>query len=140
MVHCMCAMGKNSPDELPRNSTTYITLLSDIEAENATGDIYIITGNLSSQNIVQTHFWMSEHPRLHHIYIPKGVCWLNLQEGWWRFFRCDTLAGQSFVNTDEIEQATRITTAHLNRRANPSIWDRLPKDHLHYRRLFSYRL
>jgi len=123
-----------------RNSTNYIALLSDIEADNPAGDIFMITDNLSSHNSAQTRAWMAEHPRLHHVFIPKGACWLNLQEGWWRLFRRDALAGQSFANADEIEQATRITTAQLNRRANPWIWGRPPKDHRHYRRLFYYRL
>ncbi len=107
-----------------RNSTNYIALLRDIEADNATGDIFIITDNLSSHNSAQTRSWLCEHPRLHHVFIPKGACWLNLQEGWWRLFRRDALAGQSFANADEIEQATRITTAQLNRRANPWVWGR----------------
>jgi hypothetical protein len=65
---------------------------------------------------------------------------LNLQEGWWRPFRRDALAEQSEASADEFEQATRITTAQLNRRAKPWIWGRPPKDHRYYRRLFSYRL
>src|SRR5947208_10013496 len=34
--------------------------------------------------------------------IPKGACWLNLQEGWWRIFRRQALAGQDFADPDEI--------------------------------------
>ena len=41
------------------------------------------------------------------------------------------LPGQSFANPKEIEQATRVATAQLNRRANPWIWGRPPKDHRH---------
>lgn len=100
----------------------------------------MITDNLSSHNSAQTRAWMAEHPRLHHIFIPTGACWLNLQEGWWRLFRRDALAGQSFANADEIEQATRIATAQLNRRAKPWIWGRPPKDHRYYRRVFCYRI
>jgi len=37
-----------------RNSTNYIALLRDIEADNATGDIFIITDNLSSHTSTQT--------------------------------------------------------------------------------------
>ena len=65
-----------------RNSTNYIALLADIEADNPTGDIFIITDNLSSHNSAQTRTWLAEHPRLHQVFIPKGACWLNLQEGW----------------------------------------------------------
>ncbi len=84
---------------------------------------------------------MAEHPRLHHVFIPKGACWLNLQEGWWWIFRRDALAGQSFANADEIEQATRITTAQLNRRTNPwGVRAASPSDHRHYRRHFYYHL
>lgn len=123
-----------------RNSTNYIKLLQDIETDNATGDIFIITDNLSSHNSAQTRAWLEAHPRLHHIFIPKGACWLNLQEGWWRLFRRDAFAGQSFANPDEIEQATRVATAQLNARAKPWVWGRPPKVSRYRRRLFCYRI
>jgi transposase len=123
-----------------RNSTNYIALLSNIEADNAMGDIFIITDNLSSHSSAQTRTWMAEHPRLHQVFIPKRACWLNLQEGWWRLFRRDALAGQSFANPTEIEQATRVATMQLNVRAKPWVWGRPAKDHRHYRRVFSYRI
>jgi hypothetical protein len=37
-----------------RNSTNYLALLESIEADNPAGDIYLITGNLSSHNSAQT--------------------------------------------------------------------------------------
>jgi transposase len=123
-----------------RNSANYIELLKDIEADNPTGDIFIITDNLSSHTSAQTRAWMAEHPRLHHVFLPTGACWLNVQEGWWRLFRRDALAGQSFATPDEIEQATRLATTQLNRRAKPWIWGRPAKDHRHYRRVFCYRI
>jgi len=46
----------------------------------------MITDNLSSHNSAQTRAWMAEHPRLQHVFIPTGACWLNLQEGWWQVF------------------------------------------------------
>jgi len=123
-----------------RNSKGYIALLADIEADNPNGDIFIISDNLSSHNSLETRTWLEGHPRLHHVFIPTGACWLNLQEGWWRLFRRDALAGQSFANPDEIEQATRVATRQLNRRAKPWVWGRPPKDHRQYRRLFCYRI
>jgi DDE superfamily endonuclease len=123
-----------------RNSKGYIASLTDIEADNPTGEIYIITDNLSSHNSLETRTWLEEHPRIHHVFIPTGACWLNLQEGWWRLFRRDALAGQSFANPKEIEQATRVATAQLNLRAKPWVWGRPPKDPRHYRRLFCYRI
>src|SRR5260221_6336983 len=86
-----------------RNSKGYIALLADIEADNPHGDICIISDNLSSHNSLETRTWLEGHPRIHHVFIPTGACWLNLQEGWWRLFRRDALAGQSFANPDEIE-------------------------------------
>jgi hypothetical protein len=37
------------------------------------------------------------------VFIPVGACWLNLQEAWWRLFRREALAGQTFANGEEIE-------------------------------------
>jgi DDE superfamily endonuclease len=123
-----------------RNSKGYIASLTDIAADNPTGDIYIITDNLSSHYSLETRTWLEEHPRIHHVFIPTGACWLNLQEGWWRLFRRDALAGQSFANPMEIAQATRVATAQLNLRAKPWVWGRPPKTPRYRRRLFSYRL
>ncbi len=123
-----------------RNSKGYIASLTDIEADNPTGDIFIITDNLSSHSSLETRTWLLDHPRIHHVFIPTGACWLNLQEGWWRLFRRDALAGQSFANPKEIEQATRVATAQLNLRAKPWVWGRPAKTPRHRRRLFCYRL
>ncbi len=60
-----------------RNSKGYIALLADIEADNPTGDIFIITDNLSSHNSLETRTWLVDHPRIHHVFIPTGACWLN---------------------------------------------------------------
>jgi hypothetical protein len=37
--------------------------------------------NLSSHNSKATRAWLEHHPRIRHAFIPKGACWLNLQEG-----------------------------------------------------------
>jgi DDE superfamily endonuclease len=123
-----------------RNLKNSIERLKDIEADNPKGDIFIISDNLRSHNGLETRTWLEEHPRLHHVFIPTGACWLNLQEGWWRLFRRDGPAGQSFATPREIEQATRVATAQLNRRAKPWIWERPPKTPRHRRRLFCYRI
>ncbi len=123
-----------------RNSKGYIALLADIEADNPTGDIFIITDNLSSHNSLETRTWLEGHPRIQHVFIPTRACWLNLQEGWWRLFRRDALAGQSFANPKEIEQATRVATAQLNLRAKPWVWGRPSKTPRCHRRLFCYRI
>jgi len=123
-----------------RNSKGYIALLAAIEAANPSGGMCVITDNLSSHNSAQTRAWLAEHPRIQQVFIPRGACWLNLQEGWWRLFRRDALAGQSFATADEIEQATRVATAQLNRRAKPWIWGRPLKTRRHLHRLLCYRL
>lgn len=123
-----------------RNSANYIELLKLIEADNPTGDIFIITDNLSSHNSLETRTWMADHPRLQHVFIPKGACWLNLQEGWWRLFRRDAFAGQSFANPSEIDLARHVVTTQLNTRAKPWVWGRSPAAHRHRRRAFCYKI
>ncbi len=53
----------------------YIARLSDIEADNPSGDIFIISDNLSSHNSLKTRTWLEGHPRIHHVFIPTGA-WL----------------------------------------------------------------
>ena len=122
------------------NSKNDIELLKAIEADNPTSDIFIITDNLSSHTSLETRTWLTDHPHIQQVFIPKGACWLNLQEGWWRLFRRDAFAGQSFANAKEIEQAMSVATTQLNRRAKPWIWGRPPKTQRHLHRRFSYRL
>jgi hypothetical protein len=80
------------------------------------------------------------HTRVRQVFIPVGACWLNLQEVRWRLFRRQAIAGQSFVDADELDRATRVATAQLNRRAKPWVWNRPPKPTCHRRRCFVYRL
>jgi hypothetical protein len=89
-----------------RNSVNYQWFLELVERANPAGDIYVITDNLSSHNSKSTREWLIEHPRIKHAFIPVGACWLNLHESWWRIFRREALAGQTFADAREIDQAT----------------------------------
>ena len=97
-----------------RNSIGYQQLLAAVETANPAGTIMVITDNLSSHTSASTRAWLADHPRIQHAFIPKGACWLNLQEGWWRLFRREAFAGQSFATPDEIALATRVATCQLN--------------------------
>lgn len=100
----------------------------------------MIMDNLSSHTSGPIQQWLADHPRMAHVPIPTGACWLNLQEGWWCLFRRDTLAGQTFIDADEIDQATCLATQQLNVRAKPWIWGRPPSPQRHLRRHFMYSL
>ncbi len=80
-----------------RNSIGYQQLLATVESANPAGTIMVITDNLSSHSSASTRTWLADHPRIQHAFIPKRACWLNLQEGWWRLFRRQAFAGQSFA-------------------------------------------
>ncbi len=123
-----------------RNTAGYLRLLEAIARANPVGDLYLIGDNLSSHKSPPVAAWLEAHPRVRQVFIPVGACWLNLQEAWWRLFRREAVAGQSFVDADEIGHATRVATAQLNRRAKPWIWNRPPRPPRHRRRLFIYRL
>ncbi|WP_294011115.1 transposase [Streptomyces sp.] len=107
-----------------RNSAFCQQFLQRAEGANPDGGIYVVTDNLSSHNSLSTRTWLEDHPRIRHVFIPVGACWLSLQEGWWRIFRKAALAGQSFAGPPEIDQATRLATAQLNTRARPWVWGR----------------
>jgi transposase len=123
-----------------RNSVGYQEFLAQVEQANPTGKIIVITDNLSSHNSVSTRTWLNNHPRIRQVFIPKGACWLNLVEGWWRLFRKTALAGQTFADPEEITSATRLATTELNARAKPWIWGRPAPPTRTLRRRFVYCL
>jgi transposase len=123
-----------------RNTEGYLGLLKAVERENPSGELYLITDNLSSHKSPPIREWLEKHPRVKQVFIPVGACWLNLQEAWWRLFRREALAGQTFANREEIERATRVGTLQLNLRAKPWVWGRAHKPRRHRRRSFVYRL
>jgi transposase len=108
-----------TPTAPSRNSANYQRFLALVERTIPDGEIAVVTDNLSSHTSVATREWLAQHPRIRQAFIPKGACWLNLQEGWWRLFRRQALAGQCFAAAGEITLATRVATAQLNARARP---------------------
>jgi DDE superfamily endonuclease len=123
-----------------RNSVGYQRLLAAVEAANPAGTIVVITDNLSSHTSVSTRTWLLDHPRIQHTFIPRGACWLNFQEGWWRLFRRQALAGQCFATPKEITLATKVATCQLNARARPWVWGRPAPSPRHRRHTFTYRI
>jgi DDE superfamily endonuclease len=112
------------PGRPSRNSAGYQQLLAAVEQANPTGEIAVVTDNLSSHSSLSTRTWLAEHPRIRQVFIPVGACWRNLQEAWWRRFRRAALAGQSFACPAEIAPATRVATCRLNAHARPWVWGR----------------
>ena len=98
----------------------------------------VIADNLANHKSPPILAWLAEHPRIKQVVIPVAACWLNLQEAWWRLFRRAALAGQSFADDHEIDQATTVATAQLNHHAKPWVWGRPPKPRRHLRRLLVY--
>jgi DDE superfamily endonuclease len=121
-----------------RNTAGYLRLLGAIDEDNPDGDLYVIGDNLSSHKSPPIQEWLAAHPRVHPVFIPKGACWLNLQEAWWRPFRRAAFAGQTFANAAEIDLATRVATRQLNQRAKPWIWGRPDPPPRRHRRRFVY--
>jgi hypothetical protein len=123
-----------------RNSAAYQDFLQLEEQANPDGTIYVITDNLSSHDSKSTRAWLEGHPRIRHAFIPKGACWLNLQEGWWRIFRRQALAGQDFADPDEIAHVTRGGHRPAQRPRPALDLGRSEPKHRSYRRRLIYTL
>jgi DDE superfamily endonuclease len=123
-----------------RNSKSYLKLLQKIEHAIPMGLIYLIADNLKPHKSAMVREWLEEHPKIEHAFILKGTAWLNLIEAWWRLFRRQALAGVEFADSYEIDQATRLATRQLNRKASPWVWGRKPKPLRCRRRTFVYRI
>jgi hypothetical protein len=123
-----------------RNSDCYQQFLAQLEVDNPAGDIVVITDNLSSHTSLSTRDWLTAHPRIRQVFIPKNACWLNLQEPWWRMFRRQGLAGQELASPTDIRQATTVATAQLNAKAKPWVWGRPPPPKRIYKLTLTYRI
>jgi transposase len=123
-----------------RNTAGYLGLLEAIAVANPTGDLYLVSDNLSSPKSPPIQDWLTKHPRVRHLCIPVGACWLNLQEAWWRIFRRAAFAGQTCADGEEIDRATKVATTQLNARAKPWVWGRPQRPPRLLRHAFVYRI
>jgi hypothetical protein len=122
-----------------RNTAGWLRLLREIARTNPRGQVYVVADNLSSHTSAPVRRWPRKHPRIHQVFIPVGACRLNLQEGWWRIFRKTALAGQSFADSDEIDQ---VTSGHRPAQHPCQTLDlgTTPPPHRRLRRKFVYLL
>jgi len=58
-----------------RNTAGYRQLREAIAAANPTGDLYLISDNLSSHKSPPIQEWLAANPRVRHVFIPVGA-WL----------------------------------------------------------------
>jgi transposase len=123
-----------------RNSEGWIRLLDQIAKANPRGPIRVVTDNLGTHTSGKVREWLTHHRRIQQVFIPKGACWLNMAEGWWRLLRRAGFAGQSLADTDEITHAVQTATGQLNTHAKPWIWGRPAPPTRTLRRKFVYCL
>jgi hypothetical protein len=64
MAPCGPATARRSRSPRPRNSVGYQRLLAAVEQAKPTGEIAVITDNLSSHSSFSTRTWLAEHPRI----------------------------------------------------------------------------
>jgi transposase len=123
-----------------RTTAGYLRLLQAIAQDHPEGELSLVADHLSSHQRPPIQAWLAEHPRVHPVFIPTKACWLNRIEGWWRLVRREALAGQDVCGAVDLDEARRVATAQLNRRAKPWVWGRPPPKHRKLRRKLVYRL
>ena len=122
-----------------RNTAGYLQLLEAIEQAYPCDKLTLISDNLSSHKSRPIQAWLAQHPRIQQLFIPVKAAWLNLMEPWWRLLRREAFAGQSFIDTKEVNQAAADGTRRLNARAKPWGWGRPARTPRKRRQAFVYR-
>jgi hypothetical protein len=87
--------------------------------------------NLSSLDSKATRTWLQDHPRLHQVIIPKEPAGSTSRKAGGDSIVVMRLPGQTEASAEEIERATIVATAQLNRRAKPWVWGHPPKTPRH---------
>ena len=54
-----------------RNTKGYLRLLEAVAQANPSGDLYLITDNLSSHKSPPIREWLENHPRVKQVFIPE---------------------------------------------------------------------
>jgi hypothetical protein len=69
-----------------RDSINFTTFMDQVEQWIPQGDVHLVIDNLSIHASVQSLRWNFGHRRFYCHFLPTGAAWLNLIEGWWRFW------------------------------------------------------
>jgi len=123
-----------------RTTLGYLKLLTLLDVATPAGELNLVSDTRSRHTRGPLQQWLGQPPRVHPVPLPAGACWLHVPQGWGRLFRREAGAGQDVATAQEIDQATRVATPHLNARAHPWSWGRPPPPHPHLRRRFVYCL
>lgn len=68
------------------NTHAMMRLILAIEEKQTTGEIYLIVDNASYNHSYELHLFLTDHPRVHLIYLPPYSPNLNIIERLWKFF------------------------------------------------------
>lgn len=124
-----------------RNTVGSLRLLQAIDQDNPTGELYLVADNLvppqepADSRLVGRA--STSPPGLHS---HQGLLVESARGHAARLFRREALAGQDFCGAADLDEARRVATAQLNRRAKPWVWGRPPPKQRKLRRKFVYRL
>jgi len=111
-----------------RDSASHIQLLEHVMTEFPAERWLIIEDNLSIHTSRQTRLALTAWPEVRVQFIPKGACWLNLIEPWWKQLRSSALKGRRFETLAELTAALDAALYYWNTYRHPYHWKKRPQE------------
>lgn len=109
-----------------RSKVNHLAFLEQVDAWIGPGptEVICVLDNLNIHHAHEVLLFLLAHPRWEFAFVPTGAAYLNLIEPWWKTLRSLALAGRSFENWQEVEQAISEATDYWNKHRHPYLWGR----------------
>ena len=120
-----------------RNSLCYQAFLHHIEDDNPTGNMVVVTDDLSSHTSISTHERLTVHPRIRQVYIPKNACWFSCKNPGGA---CSAAKASPATNSPTPPTRPQMATTQLNAKVKPWTWGRPPPPKRIYLLTLTYRI
>lgn len=95
------------------NRHSVMRLVLTLEEKQQTGEIYMIADNASYHHSYELQLFLTDHPRIHFIYLPPYSPNLNIIERLWKFFH-QKHHDKYFEKFKEFEQAVLTFFQNIN--------------------------
>lgn len=91
------------------------------------GELHIILDNSSTHSTPAVERWLTENPRVHFHFTPKGASWINLVEAWFSILTRKSIRRGSFLNVRALIRHIQHYIEHWNEDPTPFVWTQQPE-------------
>lgn len=105
-----------------RDSANHLCLLERVREQFPAPRYILIMDNLSIHHSKAVEEAVARYGDMQVLYLPKGACWLNLIEPWWKQLRSLGLQGKRFADLEALGCSLEAAVDYWNLHKYPYKW------------------